>query len=31
MSECVSNVCGWKKMEGKENGCGMNVCEIHSN
>lgn len=22
---------GGKKMEGKENGCGMNVCEIHNN
>lgn len=31
MSECVSNVCEWKKVEGKANGCGMNVCEIHEN
>lgn len=27
--ECVSNVCGWKKMEGKETRCEMKVCEIH--
>lgn len=31
MSECVSNVCGWKRVEGKENRCGMKVCEIHEN